>query len=237
MSRFGVMVSGGLALQQAKQWGGRNWACWNAYCVEVWEWRGCSAAPVLQPSLRTIMSVTAPRESSEFWPLRLVLRRKRIERGLWEVDHWSVESIESDRGQQRRELLMEPQPPSADTPADCQDYLCSGLGLELFRDERAAYRFNLSAAEPRLFVICAADDEEEGAEAALMRPYLISASQDAASSYMDGGDEDVFSLPMPSALQCWIEAFIVQHGEPDLGLSKGKRRRYRGGRKVEALDE
>jgi len=175
------------------------------------------------------MTVPAPSDDTQdFWPLKVVLRRKRIERGRWEADSWSVATVESDRGQHRAQQRVE-EVPAVDQQ---QDYCWSGLGLELYRDERAAYRFNLSAAQPRLFVICTADEEREG----MMRPYLVSASQDAASSYMDGGDEDVFSVPMPNAVQCWIEAFIARHGEPDLELAKGKRRRYRGGRKQEAGD-
>jgi len=162
-----------------------------------------------------------------FWPLQVTLRRTRVERGLWEADSWSVVAVASDRGQRRPQLHREALP----AQGHCQDYCWSGLGLELFRDERGAYRFNLSAAEPRLFVICCHDEAQD-----CMRPYLISASQDAAASYMDGGDEDVFSVSMPPALQCWIEAFIARHGEPELGLSQGKRRRYRGARKQEAGD-
>ena len=102
----------------------------------------------------------------------------------------------------------------------CCDYHWRGLSLELFRDERPAYRFNLSSEDPRLFVVCNEDDEE------VMRPFLITASQDEAASYMDGGEEDVFSLPMPEAVQCWIESFIGRHGEPDLQARKGKRRNH-----------
>jgi len=57
-----------------------------------------------------------------------------------------------------------------------------------------------------------------------MRPSLLTASQDEASAYMDGGEEDVFSCPMPAAVQCWIEAFIARHGEPEIMLGKSRRR-------------
>ncbi|MEH6469778.1 MAG: DUF3305 domain-containing protein [Halopseudomonas sp.] len=151
-----------------------------------------------------------------FWPLLVRLRKKSIQRGLWEVDSWSLEGCDSDRASEQRQALGFEQIPLDDTSTD---YQWSGLSLELFRDERAAYRFNLTATDPRLFVICNEEDE-------LMQPYLVTASQDEASSYMDGGEEDVYSIPMPEAVQCWIEGFIARHGEPELEAGKSKRRHH-----------
>ena len=150
------------------------------------------------------------------WPLRIQLRKKRIQRGMWEADSWSVTGCISDRDEGENKALSVVEQPVDET---CTDYLWDGLSLELFRDERPAYRFNLSAADPRLFVICT---EEDG----MMRPYVLTASQDVASSYMDGGEEDVYSVAMPEAIQCWIEGFIGRHGEPELESGKSKRRHH-----------
>ncbi|MEH6651090.1 MAG: DUF3305 domain-containing protein [Motiliproteus sp.] len=169
-----------------------------------------------------------PPTEVRYWPLLVQLRRKTISRGLWEVDSWSLHSCDSDRdSDQRQSLSSVALPAVTDTDGSpCQDFCWSGLSLELFRDERAAYRFNLSAVDPRLFVICSEEDE-------LMQPYLVTASQDEASSYMDGGEEDVYSVAMPEAIQCWIEGFIARHGEPELEVGKGKRRHH-GRRKAKA---
>ena len=67
-------------------------------------------------------------------------------------------------------------------------------------------------------------NEDEDAER--MEPFLVTASQDVAASYMDGGEEDVYSISMPEAIQCWIEGFIGRHGEPELEIGKGKRRHH-----------
>ncbi|WP_421864981.1 DUF3305 domain-containing protein [Motiliproteus sp.] len=155
-------------------------------------------------------------QAGDVWPMRVVLRKRTIERGLWEVDDWSALRCLSDRQQVRDQLGFEAQP--GDQPAST-DYCWHGLSLELFRDERAAYRFNISSHDPRLFIVCAEEDE-------LMQPYLLTASQDVASSYMDGGEEDVYSIPMPEAVQCWIEGFIGRHGEPEMELGKSKRRHH-----------
>ena len=176
-----------------------------------------------QPSTDSATTGNADAQPDEirYWPLLVTLRNKTITRGLWEVDSWSLLSCDSDRNSAQRQSLIGIELPAttASDGSPCQDYQWSGLSLELFRDERAAYRFNLTAADPRLFVICSEEDE-------LMQPYLVTASQDEASSYMDGGEEDVYSVTMPEAIQCWIEAFIGRHGEPELEVGKGKRRHH-----------
>lgn len=174
------------------------------------------AAGTVAAEIESSETECQPQAEVRFWPLVVSLRKQAIKRGLWEVDCWSLQGCASDRtGDQRQEVSVTEQP----VADGCIDYRWSGLSLELFRDERAAYRFNLSASDPRLFVICSEED-------ALMQPYLVTASQDDASSYMDGGEEDVYSIAMPEAIQCWIEGFIGRHGEPELEAGKSKRRHH-----------
>ncbi len=161
------------------------------------------------------MQQTVAEQENRLWPMTIYLRREARQHSRWLVDHWSLTALESDREAQPQALVCEQRP----VAAHCDEYLWRGLSLQLHRDERAAYRFNLSADDPRLFVVCNEEDQR-------MRPFVLTASQDLASSYMDGGEEDVFSVPMPPAIQCWIEAFIARHGEPDLMLGKGKRRKH-----------
>ena len=160
------------------------------------------------------------------WPLQVVLQKSVISRGLWEVDNWSAVACESDRSTEQRQALT----CSIEQREKASEYRWLGLALELFRDERAAYRFNIGSSDPRLFIVCNEDEEHER-----MEPFLITASQDVAASYMDGGEEDVYSVPMPEAIQCWIEGFIARHGEPELEVGKSKRRHH--GRRKGAQQE
>lgn len=148
------------------------------------------------------------------WTLAVHMLKRIVGSGLWQAPSWSVAAVDSDRVAPEADRCVQ-----LEATDDGSEHLCwHGIELELHRDERAAYRFNLSAARPRLFVHCA--EQPDGR----MRPMLVTASQDVAASYMDGGDEDVFSVDMPEAIQCWIEAFIARHGEPELTLGKGHRR-------------
>ncbi|MCG9786970.1 DUF3305 domain-containing protein [Vibrio barjaei] len=78
--------------------------------------------------------------------------------------------------------------------------------LELYRDERTDYRFNLSSQNPMLFVVL--DSHEETS----LTPIMVTASQAVAGSFMDG-DYLVLSKPIPLPIQAWMEAFIGRHGE------------------------
>nr|WP_298248490.1 DUF3305 domain-containing protein [uncultured Halomonas sp.] len=90
------------------------------------------------------------------------------------------------------------------------------LTLELTLTERAAYRFNLTSATPRLFVRCG-----DAGESPL--PSAITASQDVAASWMDG-EQQVLETAMPLAIQAWLEAYLSRHGEaPEEGRKKKRK--------------
>ncbi|PAU79325.1 DUF3305 domain-containing protein [Halomonas salipaludis] len=90
------------------------------------------------------------------------------------------------------------------------------LDLQLYMTERAAYRFNLTSREPRLFVRCGFSGEHP-------RPTAITASQDVAAGWMDG-EQQVLEAPMPMAIQVWLEAYLARHGEAPAEGRKKKRK-------------
>lgn len=90
------------------------------------------------------------------------------------------------------------------------------LELQLFLTERAAYRFNLGAGTPRLFLRCGqAGDRPE--------PSALTASQDVAAAWLDG-EHQVLDIEMPLAIQLWLEAYLARHGEaPEEGRKKKRK--------------
>lgn len=90
------------------------------------------------------------------------------------------------------------------------------LDLQLYMTERAAYRHNLGAGSPRLFVRC---EQRE----TLMFPDAVTASQEVAAGWMDG-ERLVLDVAMPLAIQLWLEAYLARHGEGDDGARKKKRK-------------
>lgn len=139
---------------------------------------------------------------TDHYPMHVIMTKQQKQVGRWLSDSWLCDVFPDHQN------LTNP---------DCNQ---TAITLRLHRDERAAYRMNLSSQNPRIFVICEIDEDDNGDS--IIQPTLISASQDLASYYMDGGEEDVFSVPMPYAVQCWIEKFMNLHGEDT--SNSGKRR-------------
>lgn len=100
------------------------------------------------------------------------------------------------------------------------------LDLQLYMTERAAYRFNLTSATPRLFVRAG----EAGAEP---RPTAITASQDVAAGWLDG-EHRVLDVAMPLAIQAWLEAYLAHHGEAPAEGRKKKRKGAGRAREIQA---
>ncbi|MDI5920575.1 DUF3305 domain-containing protein [Halomonas sp. LR5S13] len=99
------------------------------------------------------------------------------------------------------------------------------LNLQLYMTERAAYRFNLTSATPRLFV-------QAGEAGARPTPTAISASQDVAAGWLDG-EHRVLEADMPLAIQAWIEAYLAHHGEAP---AEGRKKRRKGAGRAREIE-
>lgn len=137
-------------------------------------------------------------KSTDRWPMQISLQHETVLTRGWETERWSIRDLYPDSEQK-------------------EGY--SSLTLDLHKDERTAYRFNLNAESPHLFVLCD-EDETNGT----LTPIHITASQDEASSYMDG-EHQMLETPMPPAVQCWIDTYLGIHGEL---IDEGKKKKKRG---------
>lgn len=137
-------------------------------------------------------------KSSDQWPMQIHLQAEEVEVDGWEATRWQVHDLLPDT-------------------AAKEGYV--GLTLELHKDERSAYRFNLNSATPHLFVLCS-EDETCGD----LVPMHLTASQDEAASFMDG-EHVLLETPMPAAVQCWIDIYLGIHGEQ---IDQGRKKKKRG---------
>lgn len=135
--------------------------------------------------------------NSEQWPLQVNLHSETINVGGWDTERWSISALNPDQSNSDGHNLT----------------------LELHKDERTAYRFNLNSQTPHLFVLCN-QDETSGD----FTPVHITASQDDAASYMDG-EHQLLETQMPPAIQCWIDTYLGIHGEL---IEEGKKKKKRG---------
>lgn len=150
--------------------------------------------------LNTMSQLESAPMSSEkdenHWPLDCQLTAHEISTGLWVSTQWQLTGFG-----------LHPDPQSRFTAS-----------LELFRDERTDYRFNLSSTQPKLFLVLDTMDDEHN-------PVIVklTASQSVAGQFMDG-DYLVLSTNMPLPVQAWMEAFIGRHGE----LLEARRKKRKG---------
>ncbi|KJY76930.1 DUF3305 domain-containing protein [Vibrio nigripulchritudo] len=132
-------------------------------------------------------------KNEDLWMVECVLDSKNVGTGRWVTQQWEWQNINL-KPENHSELTMP---------------------LELHRDERTDYRFNLNSVQPKLFLALENLDQ--------VRPVALTASQAVAGSYMDG-DYLVLSIDMPLPVQAWMEAFIGRHGE----LLEQRRKKRRG---------
>ena len=88
---------------------------------------------------------------------------------------------------------------------------CRGFEVELHPTEAEGYFLNLTAPDPRIFVMWRQFDD--GAMP-VARPVLLTLSYNQAGRYMDGG-EQVDGVPMLPAIADWMRPFIAEHYRPE----------------------
>jgi hypothetical protein len=88
---------------------------------------------------------------------------------------------------------------------------CRGFDVELHPTEAEGYFLNLTAPDPRIFVMYRMFDD--GAMP-VARPVLVTVSYNQAGRYMDGG-EQVDGVPMVPEIAEWMRPFIAQHYKPE----------------------
>ena len=135
-------------------------------------------------------------KDKELWSIECKLVAHEIATGLWTTTQWQLTHFDLQPSELNSSVSV----------------------LQLHRDERTDYRFNLSSNQPKLFVIL--DDMDSNEQPSIV---TLTASQSVASQYMDG-DYLVLSNDMPLAVQAWIEAFIGRHGE----LLEQRRKKRKG---------
>ncbi|CAD7842916.1 MAG: hypothetical protein [Olavius algarvensis Gamma 3 endosymbiont] len=97
-----------------------------------------------------------------------------------------------------------------------EHFLVTGMVLQLHPDECESYYHNLMSPEPGCFIV--ADQPDDSADMPL--PYLVSLSFDEVHAYLEG-DEQVYSVAIPSELYQWAEAYVLTNY---VALKKTKRK-------------
>ncbi|GAD89315.1 MULTISPECIES: DUF3305 domain-containing protein [Vibrio] len=134
-------------------------------------------------------------KTEDNWPVRCQIILHQTQNSKWQTSNWQVD-----------EIFLDP----------CASDLGVESEIQLFKDERTDYRFNLNSDNPKLFVVLENDIET-------LSLVSVTVSQSVAGSYLDG-DYLVLSVDLPLPVQVWMEAYLARHGE----LIEHKRKKRKG---------
>lgn len=130
-------------------------------------------------------------------PVAVVMQR-RASQSPW-VDHiWEPVGVLDGQGEGAPRLLV-------DRP-DVKQWLHPGFTLVLHKDELEGYYLNVSASEPRVFVLWRM--EGEGG-----LPLDVTASSEEGGRWLDGG-HSVDAVPMPAEIFAWVGDYVEKNYRP-----------------------
>jgi hypothetical protein len=136
------------------------------------------------------------------FPIAVVMQR-RAAQSRWADYVWEPHGVIADPGGDAR-LLRE-------DGANLQ-WLHPGFKLVLHRDEHEGYYFNVSALQPRVFVLWRMD-EAQGAEPCAL-PLEVTVSSEEAGRWMDGG-HSVDGVAMPAEIFAWLGDYVEKNYRPE----------------------
>ena len=91
----------------------------------------------------------------------------------------------------------------------------AGHAIDLHRSEAEGYFLNTTSAEPKVFVMWRArEDEVEDRALPPIMPERVTVSYNEAARLMDGG-ERVDAVPMPAAILDWMTPFVAENYKPE----------------------
>jgi hypothetical protein len=142
-------------------------------------------------------------------PIAVIMQR-RVLAHRWADEAWSAVAVVRDPGG------LPPMQPLV-ASGGREDYLVSGLELQLFPDENEGYYENWIAPESKVFVMW------RMLEGRAM-PLKASVSYAEGTRMFDSG-EAADGVMMPPDIHTWLAAYLREHYQPrDPGERHGKRR-------------
>lgn len=141
------------------------------------------------------------------FPVAVVIERIPLA-NRWASEKWQVGYVERDDSPLEAVLRI------ADD-ANGTRWRFSGFGIELHLSESEGYFLNITAPEPKIFVMWRMlEAERVGADGLAARPQLVTVSYNEAARLMDGG-ETVDAVPLLPEVLAWMQPFVAANYKPE----------------------
>ncbi|MCZ6669047.1 MAG: DUF3305 domain-containing protein [Gammaproteobacteria bacterium] len=142
-------------------------------------------------------------------PVSVIMEKRPCDHAWADYSYQAVGVVTSDRLQDRQSRKIHQKD-------GIEQYLYTGLTVQLYQDECESYYHNLMSPQPGCYVV--AGEPEDDTE--VPEPYLVSLSFDEVHAYLEG-DEQVYAVEIPPELYKWTEAFVLTHY---IAIKKTKRK-------------
>ncbi len=136
-----------------------------------------------------------------------VIMERKVLANKWADFQWEAVGILPDEG-------FDPTPHRVFEDEQRTHWLHAGFGIELHSDEAEFYFANITAPEPRVFVLWRLEDD-------VARPALVTVSTGVAARMMDAG-EQVDGVHMPEEIHAWVAEFVTRHYKPEARKKGGR---------------
>jgi len=137
------------------------------------------------------------------FPVSVILERKSLQHRFAD-EQWQACAVEcGNPGEEGRTLV------GGDEISTRWRF--DGFALELHASESEGYFLNITAPEPKVFVLWRIDDDADEPRA---RPQWVTASYNEAARWLDGG-EQVDGVAMAAAILVWLRDFVDRHYKPE----------------------
>lgn len=126
----------------------------------------------------------------------------------WTSEKWQIGTVERDDSPLRVAVKLS-------DDATGTRWRFTGFAIELHASESEGYFLNITAPEPKIFVMWRMLDPESIASDGLSaRPELVTVSYNEAARLMDGG-EMVDAVPLFPELLVWMQPYVAANYKPE----------------------
>src|SRR5215471_16030266 len=142
------------------------------------------------------------------FPVSIVIERAPIA-NRWVSEQWRISAVEPET------IESAPSFCRLEDRAGVARWRCSGFAIELTRSESEGYFLNITAPEPKAFVLCRMDEPEPASDPELkLRAHVITVSYNEGARFLDGG-EQVDAVALHPAILEWMRPFVSENYRPE----------------------
>jgi hypothetical protein len=141
------------------------------------------------------------------FPVAVVIERITLA-NRWTSEKWQVGTVERDDSPLEVAVKLS-------DDATGTRWRFTGFGVELHASECEGYFLNITAPEPKIFVMWRMlEPERIAADGLSAKPQLVTVSYNEAARLMDGG-EMVDAVPLFPELLAWMQPYVAANYKPE----------------------